>query len=108
MIYRKLKRTWSHGYANHIPKFMEVFPELKRLSSEDLCDRFRELKMDFYTDEKTTIKPWIKFTLPFALLAMSLMFICLPINFLITGNWGYSIKDTWILNWFKSLRLINI
>ena len=44
---------------------------------------------------------------PFALIIMALMFIFIPINFLITGNWGYSISkiNPILLNWFRSLRL---
>jgi hypothetical protein len=38
-MYRKLKRTWSHNDANYIPKFRETFPELNKISSEEMCDR---------------------------------------------------------------------
>ena len=37
MIYRKLKRTWSHNDLNYIPRFRETFPELKKVSSEELA-----------------------------------------------------------------------
>jgi hypothetical protein len=38
-----------------MPKFKEVFPELKNVDSEDLCDRFIDLKMEFYYEEKTKV-----------------------------------------------------
>ena len=106
-MYRKLKRTWSHNDLNYIPKFRELFPELSKVDSEKLADRFIELGLDFYTEEKTTVKPLIRLTLPFAIIVMILMFIFIPINFLITGNWGYSISKSnpRLLNWFRSLRL---
>ncbi len=106
MIYRKLKRTWSHGYAHYIPKFKEVFPELKNVDSEELCDRFIDLKMEFYYEEKTKVPFWMRLTLPFALLLTIIMLLATPINFIFTGEWGYSLGDkNIILNWFRALRL---
>lgn len=106
MIYRKLKRTWSHGYINYMPNFKKVFPELKNVSSEEMADRFIELELDYFTETKTPVKWWIRLTLPFALLTMLLMFIGLPITFLITGNWGYNLGEkNIILNWLRMLRL---
>ena len=106
MIYRKLKRTWSNGYANYIPRFKKVFPELSKLSSEEMANRLIELKMDFYYEEKKPVNIWIRLTLPFALLTMIVMIVGLPITFLITGNWGYSLSEkNRLLNWLRSLRL---
>ena len=107
-MYRKLKRVWSHNSFNYIPKFRETFPELNKLSSEELCDRWIELGIDFYTDEKTPVKAWMRFTLPFAIVLMLLMFVGLPFAFLFTGKWSYPLgKKNIIRNWFKSLRLLS-
>jgi hypothetical protein len=106
-MYRKLKRTWSHNDANYIPKFKEVFPELKNVSSEDMCDRWIKLGADFYTEKKAPVKTWMRFTLPFAITLLALMFIVIPFVFLITGSWSYPLGEkNRIFNWFKSLRLI--
>ena len=106
MIYRKLKRTWSNGYANHMPNFKKVFPELSKIDSEELRDRFIKLNMKFYYEEKNAVSFWLRLTLPFALITLVLMFLGLPINFLVTGNWGCSLnKKNYILNWFKALKL---
>ena len=105
-MYRKLKRTWSYNNLNHIPNFSKVFPELSKVNNEELADRFIELGLDFYTEEKTPVPIWVRFTMPFALIVMLLMIIWLPINFFITGKWGYSLGDKNILlNWFRSVRL---
>ncbi len=106
MIYQKLKRTWSYGTFERIPEFRRKFPELKNVSHEELCDRFSELGMDFYTKEKTKVNKYIRITLPFALILWVIMFILLPINYMIFGRWGYSLGEkNYILNWFKSLKL---
>ena len=107
MIYRKLKRTWSGGYLNYIPRFRKVFPELSKLDSEELCDRFQELNMDFYYEEQKKVSLWVRLTLPFALALMILMLIIIPVVFMFTGQWGYSLNEkNFILNWFRSLHLL--
>jgi len=106
MLYRKLKRTWSHNDANYIPNFKKVFPELSKVSSGELCDRFIDLNIDFYCEEKKPVNLWIRLTLPFAILTMLTMLIFLPLTFLITGKWGYSLGEkNRLLNWFRALRL---
>lgn len=106
MVYRKLKRTWSHNDINYIPNFKKVFPELNKISSEELCDRFIDLKLDFYQEEIKPVKLSTRLTLPFAIILILLMFITLPIKFIITGTWSYSLGEkNLILNWFRSLKL---
>lgn len=105
-MFKKLKRTHSHGYANYIPKFTEVFPELSQIDSEELCDRFRKLKMTFYYEESTPVKLWVRLTLPFAIILMALMLLTLPIKFILTGTWSYSLgQNNRILNWIRALGL---
>ena len=107
MVFRKLKRVWSHNDMNYIPKFRETFPELNKVSSEEMCDRWVSLGIDFYTEEKTEVSGWIRLTLPFALILFVLMFIGLPFVFIITGKWSYGNGDkSRILNWFRALKLV--
>ena len=105
MIYRKLKRVSTHGYMNHIPEFYKNFPELKNVEKEEMSNRFHDMRIEFYTVTKTAVKPLIRLTLPIGMLVWFLMFISLPINFMITGEWGYNIGKGRIYNWLKSLRL---
>lgn len=106
-MYKKLKRVWSHNDANYIPQFREIFPELNKVSSEEMRNRWVELGIDFYTEEIMPVKKLMRLTLPFALIFMLLMLIGLPLVFMITGKWEYSISDkNIILNWFRSLKLI--
>lgn len=106
MLYRKLRRTWSYGTANHIPGFRDVFPELSNVKSSELCDRFIKLNMDFYYEEKSPVNPLIRLTLPFAILVLLTMLLSLPFYFIISGYWGYPLgNNNRILNWFKALGL---
>jgi hypothetical protein len=70
-MYRKLKRTWSHNDLNYIPKFKELFPELRLVDNEELADRFIDLGLDFYTEVKTPVKFITRLTLPFGLLIVN-------------------------------------
>lgn len=107
MKYRKLKRVWSHSHANYIPNFDKVFPELKHLYRDEMCDRFRELNLDFFTEELKPVPFWLRLTMPFAILTAVLMIISLPILFLMTGKWSYSLGDeNRALNWMRALRLL--
>lgn len=91
---------------NYIPGFKKVFPELKNISSEELCDRWQELGIEFYSKEQAVVNLWFRFTLPFAIILFILMFITLPIKFLITGTWSYNLSEkNIILNWFRSLQI---
>ena len=108
MLYRKLKPTKVHGYINYMPGFNETFPELKHLSSEELANRFKKLNLVYFTEVQTPVKPWIRFTLPFAIIALLLMVIFSPVAFILTGKWGYGMTDSksnFMYNWFKALRL---
>lgn len=106
MMYRKLKRTWSHGFAHNIPNFRKSFPELSKVNDEELCDRFIDLNMEFYCEEKVPVSFWLRLSLPFAIVVAVLLFVGLPFNFLVTGKWGYSLGEkNYILNWFRALGL---
>lgn len=106
-MYRKLKRTWSNSYSTTIPyDFKKVFPELSKVSNEEICDRLKKLNMDFYYEERTPISFWMRLTMPFAILLMLLMLVMIPVSFFITGEWGYSLRGkNRLLNWFRALRL---
>lgn len=107
MVFRKLKRVWSHNDMNYIPKFRETFPELNKVSNEEMCDRWISLGIEFYTEEETEVKWWIRLTLPFALILFILMIIGLPFVFMFTGKWSYGNGyKSRILNWFRQLRLV--
>lgn len=105
-MFRELRRTWKGGWASYIPRFKETFPELNNVGTEEMCNRFRELDLEFYCEKVTPVKFWVRFTMPFGLLLIILMLVGMPLCFLITGSWRYPLGDkNVILNWFRSLKL---
>lgn len=103
-MFRKLKRTWSNGYGNFIPRFHEVFPELKGIDREEMCDRFITLDIEFYSEEKTPVSFWVRLTFPFLLVLVILMIVFLPVHFLISGRWRYPLhKMVWLKNWIRAV-----
>lgn len=106
MIYTKLRRTWTRNDINYIPEFIDKFPELKHLSSEELCGRFSELGVNFYEVKKSSVKWYVRLTLPFALILMLGMLVTMPIKFIVTGHWKYSFgKNNYAYDLFKSLKI---
>ena len=77
-----------------------------KVDYDEMCRRWSSLGIDFYTETPTPINPWIRLTLPFALVTLILMLAWTPFKFIFTGEWGYSLSENnRILNWFKALRL---
>lgn len=104
MMFRKLKRVWSHNDMNYIKGFKEKFPELDKISREELCDRWASLGIDLYTQKKQKTNSLIRLTLPFALVLIIIMFFGLPFAFLLRGEWNYG-KPGFVYNWLKSLKI---
>lgn len=106
MVYRKLSRVTTHGYLNRIPGFLEEFPELKGLDKEELGRRFDNLNIEYYQEDVTKVNLLIRFTLPIAVILLLSMYLFMPVYFIITGKWGYSLgNNNKIINWFKALKL---
>lgn len=106
MLFKKLNRVSSNGYLHYIPNFDKQFPELSKIGSEEMADRFRNLNVHFYSEVKEPVKGYLRLTLPFALIMIILMYIGLPIWFVISGTWGYTMgRKSKILNWFNALKL---
>lgn len=106
MKFYKLNRVFSDNWF-YIPNFKETFPELKHLTNGELASRFKKLNLRFYEEKEVAVNKWVRLTLPFALIIMLLMFLFLPIWYMVTGRWTYSIDKGRLYNWIRSLRLIN-
>jgi len=76
-------------------------PELQKLPADDIENYLRGLDMVFYYREKVNTSVLIRLTLPFAFILMIILFVLTPINYIITGHWGYKMK--WLANWFSAL-----
>ena len=90
-----------------LTKFKEVFPELIKLTQDEIERRFEEeLDIYLYTEEEKPVPFWIRLTFPFAILVIICLYLFLPINFIFTGKWGYALNGTKIHNWFRMLKFI--
>lgn len=103
-MFTELKRVYSYGQMNFIPKFQETFPELKHLTREELAQRFITLGIEFYTAERKPVPILTRLTMPFALITFIIMILFMPFHYFITGNWNYKLKNnSKLLNWFDSV-----
>ncbi len=76
-------------------------PELKNVSVEHLENNLNDTSLEFYALEKEVKPFWLRMTLPLAFLIWLILFVFLPINYIIIGRWGY--RWEWIKNWFSAL-----
>lgn len=97
-IYFKLKKSDRYWTAIELKK---IFPEIK-LPAEEMADRLCNTDLVFFKKTKEKNPFWIRFTWPFAIIVLLLLWICLPIAYMFTGKWGYEIK--FIRNWFSALE----
>jgi hypothetical protein len=80
-------------------------PELNYVNSDIIVDRLRGSGITFYEQESVPSPLWLRLTLPFGLIAMLVLFLLLPVNYMICGRWGY--KWEWLINWFRALGFFN-
>ena len=78
-----------------------ILPDLKRLDVDEIVDHLRGSDMEFYYTEKIKSPIWIRLTLPIALVVMLTLFLLMPVNYMITGHWGYKYEP--LTNWLRSL-----
>lgn len=97
-FYYRLKRKSDLDVAKQL---RQAFPELKKMLIVEIEERLSELDFDFYQDEKLKTSLLVRLTIPFALVVMVVLIAVMPINYMITGRWGY--KWEWLSNWFRSL-----
>ena len=104
LIYKEIEEFQDYELTNCVAYEMAIRNEnISALVNKYLKKRF----VFSYTEEKNEVNGWIRITLPFALILMTLMLVGLPFNFIITGKWYYGNGEkSRILNWFRQLRLV--
>jgi hypothetical protein len=101
-----MKTYWRLKKMDKFSSAVELInriPELKKINSEYIIDNMRGSNMEFYYKEEIKTSLLIRLTLPFALIIMLILLIVMPINYIISGKWGY--KWLWFANWLESLNI---
>lgn len=99
-----MKTFWRLKRKSHTSTAIELkrlLPELKNSRIDDIEYYLRRMDIQFYDDEKIQSPIWIRLTLPLAFMVMGTLFILLPVNYIITGQWGYKYEP--LTNWLRSL-----
>jgi hypothetical protein len=94
-------RLRQHSNIVFAEKLREVLPELKKSSLTDISKHLYNSDLELYASEKCKTRLIVRLTLPLAFIAIVLFFLFIPINYMVTGHWGYRIK--FISNWFREL-----
>ena len=101
-----MKRVHSYGQYCYIPGFVKAFPELSHLTTEEMRDRWRKIKVDLYQEKQEPVEKWIRITLPFGVIVLTLMVFSIPFKFMITGEWGYNTRKGKMYNWLRKLGIL--
>lgn len=95
-----LKRASNFEVEEWLEKnIVELTTYQKQKMSEDEIIRFSPFK--FFKHRKKVDNILVRLTVIFIPIVWIILFLTLPINFLITGNWGYKYDK---LNWFNKWR----
>jgi hypothetical protein len=76
-------------------------PQLKGVPVDDIVDNLRGSRLGIVSEDSVPKPFWVRLTLPFGIVLILILLICLPIKFMITGTWRY--KYVWVSNWLTSL-----
>ena len=94
-------RLKKQDYFMTAIELQKCLPELEKCSIERIENHLRGSQLVFYKKENVRTSFVMRITLPLSFVAMIVLFIGMPINYIISGKWGY--KRNWIANWFRSL-----
>jgi hypothetical protein len=96
----RLKKKDNYSFAYELSRNIDT---LKNTNIDDLADTIRLMNVTIYSNEKVNTSPWIRLTIIFIPIIFIPLFIFLPINYMITGHWGYNIK--WLKDWVDALGI---
>jgi len=97
---------WKLNKCNYFFTAIELKKRIKELDKIDayyIADCLKGSNLEFYQETKEKVPFGVRLTIIPAILVIILLWIFLPINFIITGRWSYEFK--WMENWFRMLKL---
>jgi hypothetical protein len=102
MSFYKLEKVSNFEFSIWLRKTFEN----SKFDRQDIEDILKRSDFLIYKEEKKVSNFWLRLTIIPLLFMYILLFIFLPINFIISGKWSYSENFIfWFKNWRKSLNL---
>ena len=94
------KKVWPADFSSWLANNI---PNLTPYQKEKIYDEefIRCSKFVIYERCKTVTNVWYRLSIVLLLIVWLIAVIGLPLNFLITGNWGYSDKTRWLATWME-------
>lgn len=99
-------KTWrlkKIDYDSFAFQLTQKLDKLKRTDTDDIVNVIRSMGVTIYKNEKVETSLWIRFTIILFPIAFIILFAFLPINYIISGKWGYNIK--WLKDWVDALGI---
>ncbi len=95
----------NSNYSDTATQLKKCIPHLKKMDHDALVDHLRGSNLSFIKQECVKTPLYMRFTLPFGLLAMVVLILISPLKFIITGKWHY--RWLWLTNWFRALSFVD-
>lgn len=102
MKFSNLKKAFDYEIKEWLIKSLELTPYQQSKMYEHEIIRFSPF--EFYKLKKKTVNPLIRLTIIVYPIAWLALLLFLPINYFISGRWGYS-KIQWFTKWSHMLNL---
>lgn len=102
MNFRNIKKASDYEVKTWLIKELELNSyQKKKLWGEDIIE---EGPFYFFKDRKYQDNFRLRLSVIFYPIVVLLLLIGLPINYIITGSWGYGKKWNFVLNWIDKIR----
>ena len=98
-----IKHEQKLDYYDAAFELKKNIPELDNVYSDDIANYLRGSGLRFYKEIKVKTTFLFRLTLIPAILLIVVLFVGLPINYLLTGKWHYDWN--WLVKWFRMLNL---
>lgn len=102
MNFRNIEKASSYEVKEWLIKELKLNDyQIQKLNRESIIE-----DSPFYIskEKKYQSNIWLRLSIIFYPVVVLLLIIGLPINYIITGRWGYSNKFNFILNWINRIN----
>jgi len=96
----RLKKKDYNSFAYELSRNID---SLENTDTDYLADTIRSMGVTIYKNEKVETPLWIRLTIILFPVAYIILFAFLPINYIISGHWGYHMK--WLKDWVDALGI---
>lgn len=101
MNFRNIKQASNYEVRRWLIKELKLNDyQIQKLNRENIIENGH---FYIFEDKKYQSNIWLRLSIVFYPIVWLLLFIGLPINYIVTGRWGYNRKWNFIINWIDKI-----